>query len=463
MKNFMKKKTKKILSLIISFVLLTSIHVSAQEVQTQRAISESKMLELEKEFYNVREILLSFRNDFNKKLSGFRIKRVTDTHLFWDHIGLVQEKIDKLDKSYINFLDKTYSYTDYIFEEEGKTALERSTYKYLGTPGVYVKNYHLEEGAMLEKMRGMIDELEQTWFKAENFEDILAMAKEQEIVVNDLVNALDKRLTEVKGVLERSISKNNEIYINNMTEIIEKHITREDVLKRTIVKISPAEREAIGLFLKNNNLKASKIELAKGIRKYAIAMGKKDVPSVFKLLKSGVLNTLEAREFNETVQSKYGKLIDDFQIFRNNKYVSPQWTIRRILRTTPVMIVGAVLTVGAITEIMSNNSFNKNSVWAGRMSKLDSKIKQGKASFAESVLYYADESSLSVINKDTEHLINAINLALALKQADQDFEIIVHNIEAELQKGYKSSLEDDMQNSLDKHYNVFTKKTESLM
>lgn len=463
--NFMIEKIKKILCFAISFVLLAlNVQVFAQEVQVERAIPENKMLELTKEFHNVREMLLSFRNTFIDKLSRLKkIKGRKHSSKFFENIGLAQEELAKLDEAYIDLLDKTYSYTDYIFEEEGKTALDRLTYKYLGTPGVTIKNYHLKEGAMLEKMRGMLDELEKTWFSAEYFYEIASKAREQETVINDLVTALDERLTEVENVFQRSLVRNNKIYTDNLLEIAENHITREDILKRTIRVIPKEDREAIGLFIKSSNLKASKIELAKGIRNYLVIIGRKDVSPVFKLLQRGVYNTWEAEEFNKAVKSKYGALLDDFPILNNGKCAHPKYTIRRIMRATPIMIVGAVLTAAAITEIRSDNRFLNNSIGAKKMNEIRKKIENNTASFAETVIYYSDESSSSVVNKDTKHLINAINLALAVKQAKKDFSLISNNIDRELQNKYSMLLEQDIQDDFDKSYNSATKKTESLI
>ncbi len=436
MKNFMKKKIKKILSSALSLMLLTSIQVFAQEVQVQRAISESEMLELEKEFTDVREMLLSFRDYFDKKLAGFKMKKgqYFNGYLFWENLGTAQEKIAKLDEAYINLLDKTYSYADYILDEESKTALDRLTYKYLGTPGVTVKNYHLKEGAMLEKIRGVLNGLDKIWFSAKSYEKIFEAAKKQESVINDLVSALDTRLTEVRGVFDRSAERNNAIYIDNTQEIFEKHIVNDDVLNRIFRVVSKEDREAIGLLINKNNLKASKLELAAGIRKYLIKNGYKNVSPVFKLLKAGVLETWEAKEFEKTVGSKYAQLMEDLPIMRNGRYVPLKYTIRRIMRLTPLMVVGAVLTAGAVTEIKSDNRFSKGSVNVRKMKELKEKIENGEASLTEAAVYYSDESSSSVVGRNPEHLINGITIALAAKQADKDFDIIAQNVQIEYSK-----------------------------
>ena len=456
MKNTMKRNIKIILFLSIGFLLLfLSVQIFAQEEQATRAISSREMAELEKEFTDVREMLSSFREYFNKKLSGFEIKRKKyfNGNLLWDHICLAQEKADKLDKAYISLLDKTYSYADYILEEEGNTALKRLTYKYLGIPGVTIKNYHLEEGSILEKIHGILYEVERAWFGAQSYQKIVLAAQEQENTINDLLNTLDERLIEVEGVLNRSIERNNEIYIDNMREIIEKHITNDDVLKYAIRTISEEEREAIGLLIEKNNLKASKLELAVGIRKYLIEENYKNVPSVFKSLKAGVLETWGAKELEKKVGSKYEQLIKDFPIIRNGRYVSPKYTIRKIMRLTPLMVVGAVLTAGAITEIRSNNSFSKKSLCARKMKNLKEKIDRGEASFVESAVYYSDEASSSIISKDASHLINAISLALAVKQANKDFDIIAQSIQTEVGNKYAVVSEKEIENSFDMFYN----------
>lgn len=460
----MRLNTKKLLCLLISSVLFTSnIQVFAQEVQVTKAISANEIKELDNQFAEVGKMLSSLRNTFNKKLLGLGKLNQPEYYknrLFFENIGLAQEKIEQLDKAYINLLDKTYSYTDYIFEEEGKTALERLTYKYLGTPGLSVKNYHLEEGARLEKIRGILEGLEKTWFDASTFNEIMVTTKNQENVMNDLVTYLEQRLTEVHEVFNRTAQRNEEIYINNTAEIFEKHITQDDVLKRAIRVIPQEDREAIGLFLKSDNLKASKIELAKGIRRYAEAIGNKNIPSVFNLLKRGVYNTAEAKEFNKAVKSKYENLLDDFPIFHNGRYISPQWTIRRMMRSAPLMVLGTVLTISVITEVRNDNSFDNNSFGIRKMKNLKSKIEKGDASFTEALMFYSDDSSFSAVNKDPNHLINAISLALATKQAEKDFDIIAPNIESELKKKYSDISMQEVQDNFNLLYDLAVKKIE---
>ena len=453
----MERSMKAVLFLLFVFLLFfLSGQIFAQEIQADRAVSSIKMAELEKEFTEVREMLLSFRDYFNQKLSGFKLKKgqYFNGNLFWDNLGTAQKKIAKLDEAYINLLDKTYSYADYILNEEGNTALKRLTYKYLGTPGVTVKNYHLQEGAILEKIRDVLNELDKTWFSAKSYEEIFRTVKNREKIINDLVTALDTRLTEVEGVFNRSLERNNAIYYDNMQEIIEKHITRDNVLNYTFKVISQEDREAIGLLIKKNNLEVSKLELAAGIRKYLIKNGYKNVSPVFKLLKAGVLETWEAKEFETIINSKYANLMEDFPLIRNGRYVSPEYTIRRIMRLPPLMVLGAVLTAGAITEIKSNNRFSRGSVNVRMMKELKEKIENGEASLTETAVYYSDESSSSVVSKDANHLINAINLALAVKQANEDFDIISRSIQTEVGKKYVTVSEEEIENS----FNIFYDK-----
>lgn len=456
----MKQKTNKYFYLILSFIVLTlSVSVFAQEVKLTKPLPDESVFDLGKKIDNVRDMLATLKTDYINNLSNCKIKEMTyQTRYFWDDIGIAQERVEKLSKAYAPLFDEVYSYTDYLFQEMEKTALERATQRYLDTPKISIKNYHLEEEAIFQKMQKLLESLEKAWFREYSFKKVVKIAKQQEPVINDLISALDDRLKNLKVIAERNINRNTEIYANNMSEVIAKHITQEDVLGAVLKRIPKEEREAIGLFIKIDNLKASNIEISKGIRNYLVKIGRKDVPSTFKLFRSGVLNSLELKDFKETVSSKWGDFIDDFPVFRKGKYVSPQYTIRRLLRSAPLLAVGVVLTAATITEIINDNIFPQGAFGARKIYEIQKKIDSNDSSFTEAVLFYSDERSSSLVRTNPLHLINALTLALVVKQADEDFNLITKSVQTEMSGKYTKMYEQEVKDNFDIYYNTLVQK-----
>ena len=442
---------KKILCFTLSFVLLISnAQVFAQNAEVQRVISTQEMNKILDDITKMRKELETFNRNFIEVLD----RSETNVQNYFKGIQFIDEEANKLSKAYASVLDRSYSYASYISVEKGKTALERLTYQYIGAPELLVRNHHLDESILLNKITGTVENLGNAWINQTALEELIKTAQKDEPMIKDLITALDKRLISLREVIVQSIHTNNEIYEDTIREVIRKYITQKDVLYTAMRTIPEEELRVIGLIAEYNARKASDLKITWNMWRYLKKMGMKNRPSIFRIFKNVATDNWVLKKFDPFLSEnyKYKKVIEDFPILQNGKYVPSKYTIRKVLRLTPLVIIGVVLTAGAITEIHSDNSFAQGTLGARKMKELKNKIASGEASFTEAMVYYSDERSTSVVNNDPEHLINAINLSLAVVQADKDFDRIAQIVQNEVGNEYGALSKEEVQNSFNMSY-----------
>ena len=457
----MIKKIKSVLSLTLSFIFLfLNLNVFAQEVQVESTIPYEEMQRLEREFNNAREMLDAYRSQLKqfKYIDGMiSSPRSNIIH----RVKPALEETTKLEEEIISLLREVDGFDTYISSQKEVPVLERLAYKYNAQkPNILFESQFLEEGAAFNKISDGISKLD----KLANTEGVIAKqimdeGEKQVQMFEDVCNYLSSRLDLAEEQAIKATKANSELYEQTMKLIQIAGITEDDIIEQAIRTIPEEDLKMIGLVKEVEAGKAGTLEIAYKLKRHLRKIGAKDQPSLFKLIRQVARNSWYKRVpgvYLTDNYPKYANIIENFPILENGKYVNPKYTIRRIIKAGPIIVIGAVLTAVTITEITSDNNFSEETRSYRYMAKLQKRVEIGEASFMESMVYYTDERSKSEMVKNPRHATNLINLALAVNNAEKDFDMVAKDLETEY--AYQAQADEDVQNSFDVYYNSTIQK-----
>lgn len=463
----MKEKMKKILCIVLSsFLLLPNTTIFAQEVEVEKIVWDSYSSYLKENAAQIKNKLSNLREMFAQlKYSEHMIYSPKANVLH--RINPILRELNGLEDFYKVFIIEAVNIDTHVSLEAQKTMLERLAYKYTdglrSMPGVgtYGPVYLLEEEAAFTKIREGIKELSEL-AKREGVidRDIIKACDQKVEMLDNALKYLDKNIEIEERILDKSLTRSDNIYLETIEWIKKAGITNEDIMRQAIKTIPEEDLKLIGLALE---IKAGKrvnpFRIAIAMKNQLRKIGVKNQPSFFTLLKRATIDSYYRKLYKTHPEnilnrpSQYKKLIEDFPIVQNGRVVNPKYTMRKLLRTSPLLIIGVALTAGAIMEMRTDNRFDVNSRGVRKIGELRNKVKEGSASFMETMMYYTDARTESDFEEDNPHqTANLIKMALAVNTAEKDFDNIAKDIQDEVGNEYAEVSQEEIQNNFDMLY-----------
>ncbi len=445
----MKEKIKKYLCLMLSFVfVLSNCQLFAQNIPSEMAtvnpaISEATIADMEKELSNLQSDFGNLKRYINQLFGDIKHAEgsISAEKVF-------NKLLEDFEKPYAEFIKEVNIYDSYITVEAQKTPMERLAYKYTGRNPLRTKMSITREGVEYSKLRDYVEYvLKKYRTTGVNFRSEVQQIQGK---VNDILNCIEGRLALAEKQIKRTAIKNEEIY-NLERAAVKIGITNDDVLKYAMRTIDKNDLQLIGLIKSAEVGKTNRLGMALGLKKYLRAVGSRRAKAPL----LGMIRKISYRSLKSNMNPKYSELLKDFPIVdASGKYIKPKYTIKNALKAAPIAVLGAVLTANLITEIKSDNSFGLESVGPMKMPEIQKDIETGKAGIADAFMFYSNDVSDSVVESNPEHLRNAINLGLALKEADDNFDEI-DNLLAEVSLedyGFKNKVQADFDIQLNKAF-----------
>lgn len=446
----MKQKMKKCLCLMLSFVfVLSNCQLFAQAataedvVKIDAAISEDL---LEKATKDMAAVKHSYENLYYYVQDLFQRSKVSEIDNFT--IEHYRQYANEIEKSYTSLINRIDAYDKYLFRESQKDAMERVAYRYTAKkPRIVVRNTAIAEGTAIQNLMEEVENVIKL-YRTQGVYNRYAV-EEIEKRVSALLNFLGERLQSAEYVLENRIPSGQNLLSEQIDKLIANgSITRESILKY-LDETMPAESHFVEVI---RNAKAAGefnyVTISRELKTYLRAIGSKQGKSTtLRLMRRG----MTYKSLEGYLKPEHQRLLRDFPVAAGKgAHLPPSAVVKGVLKVTPIMIVASVLTVNLIAEVRNDNQFTAETVGVREISKLQKRLENGEGSFADAVMFFTNSESDKIVNRNPKYLLSAINLAMTLEEANNDFEDIdAALVEEEKLLAYNEAENEDIQATVD--------------
>ena len=448
----MKQKMKKCLCLMLSFVFVLSncTQLFAQTVPTvaeQQAIKagatvpEELLAKATKDMETVKHSLKNLEFYANKVLKQSQFAKIEPYVL-----ERYQKYLKEVEDLYTSVINRTVSYTKYLnqlgadLEGASETIIARASRQYsYKAPHLVVNNrVALEEGSAIRAIKEEIGKVIDLGPKGVNYAANTAKVEKDIMSIFDF---LDKHIEYCDHMLKGTV-KGQEVLTEGIDKLIaEGVIKREHVINYVVNNMRPEEFRLVKVLKEAKAGTISRLAMARELRKYLTAIGSKKAKAPM----IGVMRHISYKTLKSNLSPKTQKFIKDFPELLEEGGIP---VAKKGMNIGPVAVVGALLTVGLITEVRSDNSFGIETVSNKELVNLQRSIENNTAGEADMVMFYSNAQSDRLTNTDTKHFIRAITLAMNLEEAENNFDII-DNILSEEGKGLSYNVDEELQNKLE--------------
>lgn len=273
-------------------------------------------------------------------------------------------------------------------------------------------------------------------------------------IIKEALDYFKLRLEEIYDLVKLTKTKQN--------QFIRRTVTPQKVMEYAYAHMRPSERVAINLVVSTTKPDITLRQMIKFMRKYLINFHIKTNINIFnrffpKVLSKKLIKMLpEEREtfiISHLTEIKPGskKFLSDLR--RSDMLIAG----KNISKISPLLIIGAVLTVGTITEVSANNNFNNvYTVSVRDLGKIKTKIENGNASLQEQWFFYTDERNEDLIEKDPVHTLKFVELVKDVIEAEE----LLLEAEKEYKEQQNKVIEKTIENSILKNYLKQESKTD---
>lgn len=457
MKNI-SLKIKKFSCLVLSSVLLIPNTIFAQNMDVNIRIPASFKNDITKTNLSLYEA----QTAFEELMQAVGSNSSQTTKL----LERYKDKAEIAAQNYFEYVTNLRSFERYVEDVSDIGVLKRLANQYAERQTKIPTVYNLQDNIIITHFRDKVAELTESNISA------ITQANREEIseIHKRLISTFEDDILLDYSKLHTTVDKVN----RESAKIVKDFIKPEEVLLAAYEDLSKggkiAARDAFNANLRLHQRPPTTRELmgvVTDIRKYLKKTNISGKPgfSFFRLLRELRGMNMAEREkyvaFLTDLTPKQKQLLKDIGTLENK--ATQKLTVKKMLRTGPLLIVGTILVATTITDVNAQNHFSDQTLNNTKLNQIANNIKRGDASPTVAMEYCSIPASESVVMRDVEHTMNCATLAMAKSAAEDDIDIIedIVDNDPDLQLSLKES-NDMMEQIFFRNYNNRTTNTLSL-
>ncbi len=420
---------KKSMCLLLSLILLsanTQVFAQYEGPDLPNLIDPALHNTLKQKMKNINELA----DDIESSLQGLLADAMGDNKALTEVgkknvLERVNKELNQVDRSYAELSSEVDDVTKRLNKNLQKMSSGNIRYnvsevlakRYYGTGSVIERDIYVVEKVSLpevEKLRGAVNEL-----LSSGKIDIKTLEKMSiwtEQLKMGIKFGLESRVNYVLG--------QNKSFFESMSHLAGL-VDREKIWELAFSHYTPQQQASVNLILQASKKSKSPLNLAKDVNRYLAKFKGGVKPSLWNTLKL----SKQLRQLSPEARIRYVDEITQLEPAEMHLAKSvakkPGVASKFIKMGTPLMIVGAIITVVSITEVNAQNAFPEFASIREKR-EIQRAIENDEPISAVAALrWYTDAQNMSIIEKNNAHYMNLMGIVFSLAQAEEDKEGIL--------------------------------------
>ena len=441
-------KVKQIFCLVLSFILLIPSTSLAQNMDASISIPETLKTNMTSTNISLSEAQSAF-----EELATARKNKSPEAPRL---LAQYKQKADIAAQSYFDYITQLRSFERYTEDISEVGVLKRLAKQYAERQYQVSTIHNLKDNVIITHFRDKVAALtEENIFKITEVE-----IRELSDIHSNLLTKFENDILLDYSKLQTKVSEINN-YANRM---VREYLKPTDVLLAAHSDLTASQKIAFRANLKLREHPERLGTVIRDIRKYLRTTNPNNSPvfSFFRLLKELRGMNMAEREnyvaYLTDLKSGQKQLLNDIGAIEGS--TARKLTVKKMMKTAPMLIIATILVATTITEVSAQNKFSNQTMSHRNLKTISDAIKEGDVSVTEAMEYYSNPASESEILKDIDHAFNFALLAEAKSTAEDDISIIedIINNDPELQIDLTKQQGDKMTQMILQNNNTKLKK-----